>query len=202
MGVDMLEKNSFYTFGRKVSSNDPNGEFKNFLPIFAAGAIVLGRKRKADKTRQEIADKYQNLRVDCDGIDSSIKRVSDDLSALKSAKPRKNKDERVWKIRVEETENTLTEIQSAKRNLICTKPEKPVPPVEVKDNIPSPNPSGSGTSGQSPNYPTGALLDSPTASGVSDSESPVSSGAKKNYILYIVLGLAAVGGIIYFMRKK
>lgn len=238
MGVEMLEKNSFYTFGRKVSQRDANGEFKNFLPVFVAGGVLFGRKKKNDKTRQEIADKYQSLRVDCDGIDSSINRVSNDLSSLKSSKPRKNKDERIWKIRVEETENTLRELESAKRNLICTKAEAPLVPVVVKDNIPSATPSGSSSGASTGSSSSGNILVPPqmgvldmgtlnggkygantgigtgissgagvsSGSGVSGASETQTSAAtpksKTNMILYIVLGVAALAGLVYVVRKK
>jgi LPXTG-motif cell wall-anchored protein len=198
MAVEMLEKNPFYTFGREMNGSSANDEFRNFLPVFVAGGIVLGRKRKADKTRQSIADKYQSLRVDCDGIDSSISQVSNDLSTLKSSKPRKNKDERVWSIKVEETESVLRELQSAKRNLICQKDVATPPisggsssPVVVKETIPTVS------------TPTnGNKLDGTLGSGSAGSQGESMPKTNKNTILYIVLGVAAIGGIIYFMRKK
>lgn len=197
MGVEMLEKNSFYTFGRKMNVADANNEYRNFLPIFAGGAIILGRKKKNDKTRQEIADKYQSLRIDCDGIDSSINRVSSDLSSLKSSKPRKNKDERLWKIRLEETESVLRELQSAKRNLICTKPEVASPST----------PSGSGSSGDEKPSNSGTIAIGtrtggyfPTESG--DGVNEPKTAPKSNVLLYVILGVVAVGGIVYFIRKK
>jgi len=202
MGVEMLEKNKFYSFGREINLYNPNGEFRNFIPAIVAGAVVLGRKKKNDKTRQEIADKYQSLRIDCDGIDSSISQVSSDLSSLKSSKPRKNKDERLWRIRIEETDNVLRELQSSKRNLICGKDIAPAP------TPPSPS-SGGGSSIKDdsnvlPNK--GGLIDKKGM--IADSESPnISSKSNggttnKNMLLYVILGLAVVGGVIYFIRKK
>jgi hypothetical protein len=207
MGVEMLEKNKFYSFGREVNLYNPNKEFRNFLPTIAGqaalvGVIKLGRKKKADKTRQAIADKYQSLRIDCEGIDSSISKVSNDLSSLKSSKPKKNKDERVWKVQVEETENTLREITSAKRNLICGK-DIATPPA-------TPSPSSGGGSPMKDDYNVspnkGGAIDNKAI--MPDSESPdipsKSNGGttKKNMLLYVLLGLAVVGGVIYFIRRK
>lgn len=209
MAVDMLEKNSFYTFGREMYGYDANNEYRNFLPIMVGGAIVLGRRKKNDKTRQEIADKYQSLRLDCDGIDSSISQVSSDLSNLKSSKPRKNKDERLWKIRVEETESVLREVQSAKRKLICTKPESPstpqTPPSDSGGNGGSVKPSDSGTKTGGGTRTGGGLFPSGSpeggnGGGMEDSE-PLKA-KKSNVLLYAVLGIVAVGGIVYFIRKK
>lgn len=202
MGIEMIEKNSFYTFGRKMNTSNPNGEFRNFIPAIVAGGIVLGRKKKNDKTRQEIADKYQSFRIDCDGIDSSISQVLSDLSSLKSSKPRKNKDERLWRIRIEETDNVLRELQSSKRNLICGK-DIATPPT------PSSPSSGGGSSikndsNVSPNK--GGLIDNKGM--MADSESPNippksnRGTTNKKMLLYVVLGLAVVGGVIYFIRKK
>jgi hypothetical protein len=91
----------------------------------------------------------------------------------------------------------------------------------VKDIIPTNTPSGTssgntGTSGSSASSGTSLpILDSPPmspSSRLAQGLEPMSTGdggvqtagaaPKKNMILYIVLGIAVLGGVVYFVRKN
>ena len=139
----MLEKNGFFTFGSTVNLTDRpdvrNESFRNFINpagLILGGVILKGRKKRADKNRQEIQDKYAELDVSCDGIDNSIRFVTKDLETLRANKPRKKllnkKDELAWQARVSETEIVLDELKTTKRGLVCNQPQADTPPPRFK----------------------------------------------------------------------
>ena len=225
----MLEKNGFFAFGNTLDESDmkvAKGEgFANFVsPLtLGVGAVIVarGRKKRADKNRQEIQDKYANLDVACGGIDGSISMVSKDLDNLKANKPQRKllskKDELAWQARVSETESVLNEIIAKKRSLICNEAGKPSTSggVEIVQQMPST--SGGTATMLQPTTKTGAIstLFGETAktgysegqnSGLQEgSQTPESDGAakKRNLMwLYIVLGVVAVGGVVYFVRRR
>lgn len=232
MGAYGLENDKFYSFGRTTRTRntfaDKNGDYANFIApgLIAGGGVVgtiikRGRKKRADKARQAIQDKYETLDVGCGGIDNSIRIVSSDLSSLKANKPKKKKDQRDWDAQVSETEEIYRELGSKKRQLVCVEPSAPTPvspvvPVVVKDEIPTTPDKQNGmptSNGIVKKYPKG-LLDSadkynaPSYGQPSQSGQTQEGGAseqaspKKKTWLYVLLGLAVVGGVVYYMRRK
>lgn len=223
MGAYGLENDKFYSFGRTQTTRntfaDKNGDFANFLPTVALGAgavglVKRGRKKRADKARQAIQDKYELLDVGCGGIENSMRIVNSDLSTLKANKPKKKKDQRDWEAQVSETEEVARELATKKRSLVCVGEVSPSPvgPVVVKDDIPTtpdkqnafpssnPMPSVSPIGGGVPRL--GALYAPNLASESGQTQEQDASSAKKNTWLYALLGLAIVGGIVYFVRRK
>jgi len=223
----MLEKNGFFTFGNSVDLTErpdvENETYKNFISpatIFIGSAIVArGRKKRADKNRQEVQDKYANLNVSCGGIDSSISIVSADLDNLNANKPKKKlinkKDFLAWESKISETKEVLNELQSKKRSLTCndSQPSQPSQSsgVQVVQNMPST--SGGAASLIQPSTKTGTLsaLDvmvspiqpaSGLVEGTQTQETDIKAGGKKMLWLYLLLGAAALGGVVYYIRKR
>lgn len=231
MGVEMLEKNGFFTFGNTVDESDlqsrPTEGFANFISPLTVGigaAIVArGRKKRADKNRQAVQDKYANVDVSCAGIDGSIAMVTKDLSTLKGNKPKKKllskKDLLAWEAQVSETEVVLNELISKKRSNICLENVKRDTSggVEVVQQMPS---TSSGTATMvPPTTSTGAITSLGAQSGMNTGIMPgvgipgmdyggsdagvAEQPAKKNMLwLYIALGVVAVGGVVYFVARK
>lgn len=230
MGAYGLENDKFYSFGRTSGTRntfaDKNGDYANFIaPNVAIGAGVVGglikrgRKKRADKARQAIQDKYETLDVSCNGIENSMRVVNSDLATLKSNKPKKKKDQRDWDAQVSETEEVYRELAVKKRQLVCVEPSAPSPggPVVVKDEIPTTPDKQDGiptSNGIVKKYPTGALYDSNSKYNPSSYGQPSESGqtqeaggmdgksTKKKTLMYVILGLAVVGGVFLYMRKK
>jgi len=225
MGVEMLEKNGFFTFGNSVDLTErpdvENETYKNFISpatIFIGSAIVArGRKKRADKNRQEVQDKYANLNVSCGGIDSSISAVSADLDSLNANKPKKKlinkKDFLAWESKVSETKEVLNELASTKRSLVCGGAAQPkiVETVEIVQQMPST--SGGSASLIQPSTKTGTLsaLDAMVSpiqpasgliEGTQTQETDIKAGKKKMLWLYLLLGAAALGGVVYYIRKR
>ena len=214
----MLEKNGFFTFGNLVdpseSKGDANNEYANFLiPVLGLKYV---RKKRSDKNRQAIQDKYANLDMSCGGIDGSISMVSNDLKTLKANKPKKQflskKNILAWEAQVSETEIVLNELASTKRSLVCGGAAQPSGSgVDIVQPMPStssgtaaliPTSTRTGTISQldmQPSYasPTGGLVDD---SGTY-SEAPV-EGKKSMLWLYITLGVVGLGGVVYLVRRK
>jgi len=228
MGVEMLEKNGFFTFGNLVdpseSTGDANNEYANFLiPVLGLKYV---RKKRSDKNRQAIQDKYANLDLSCGGIDANIAMVARDLERLKANKPKKQflskKNLLAWEAQVSETDIVLNELNSTKRSLVCggsTQP-KVVETVEVVQQMPST--SGGTATMLQPTTKTGAIKDLGSSAGFMPlgmgipkglSEDNMSAGAddvenspaakKKSMLwLYITLGVVALGGVVLLVRRN
>lgn len=230
MGVEMLEKNDFFAFGNTVDETDmsakPTEGFANFISPLTVGigaAIVArGRKKRADKNRQAIQDKYANVDVSCAGIDGSIAMLTKDLSTLKANKPRKKllskKDALAWEAQVSETEIVLNELTSKKRANICVENVKrETPSVEVVQQMPS---TSSGVAKMiEPSTKTGVITQYGESTGIMSGLMPqgtmsgmdygsgqaegAAAPAKKSMLwLYIALGVVAVGGVVYLVARK
>lgn len=225
MGVEMLEKNDFFKFGNTLDESDlalSGADYNNFIGAVVPGLIIRRvRKKRADKNRQAIQDKYANLDISCMGIVNSIDLVTKDLQTLKSDKPRKKllskKDLLAWEAQVSETEVVLNELLSKQRTQICIK-EVQNPQsggVQVVQEMPST--SGGTATMLQPTTKTGAistLFGEPTNQGYSEgqnsglqegTQTPENDGAakKKNIMwLYVLLGVVAVGGVVYFVRRR
>jgi len=232
MGAYGLENDKFYSFGRTQTTRntfaDKSNDFLNAIgkkkgspaaiAAFGVGAVSIGaviargRKKRADKARQAIQDKYETLDVGCGGIENSMRVVNSDLSMLKSSKPKKKKDQRDWEAQVSETEEVARELATKKRALICvTESGSSVGgPVVVKDEIPTtPDKQNAFPSSNPMQSTTPSLMNVPKlgalyAPATSDSgqTSEGATPAKKKTWLYALLGLAVVGGIVYFVRRK
>lgn len=227
MAVEMLEKNDFFKFGNTVDETDMasmTSEYGNFIGLTIPGLLVLrGRKKRADKNRQAIQDKYANLDVSCAGIDGSIAMVKKDLETLKANKPKKKllskKDVLAWEAQVSETDIVLNELLSKKRGLVCGQgagaPQSGG--VDVVQQMPST--SGGTATMLPPTTRTGAISslsqDTGGLGSYENSEPRYPTGemsgegggaeapAKKSMLwLYIALGVVAVGGVVYFVARK
>lgn len=227
MAVEMLEKNDFFKFGNTVDESDmalSGAGYNNFIGAVIPGLIIArGRKKRADKNRQAIQDKYANLDVSCNGIDGSIAMVTKDLSTLKANKPKKKllskKDVLAWEAQVSETDVVLNELLSKKRGLICGQAAQTPQSggVEVVQQMPS---TSSGTATMlPPTTRTGAIssLSDGTGTGMGlmpqgdmsgmdygsgQAEGGIAPAKKSMLWLYIALGVVAVGGVVYFVARK
>lgn len=223
----MLEKNDFFKFGNTLDETDmalSGAGYSNFIGAVIPGLIIArGRKKRADKNRQAIQDKYANLDVSCNGIDGSIAMVTKDLSTLKGSKPKKKllskKDVLAWEAQVSETDVVLNELLSKKRSLICGQAAQTPQSggVEVVQQMPS---TSSGVAKMiEPSTKTGVITQYGESTGIMSGLTPqgdmsgmdYGSGqaeggaapAKKSMLwLYIALGVVAVGGVVYFVARK